>query len=239
MTTLALWVSLLFVSVPAQAPAQAQTKTPPPAVSLVDLLVEGQTLYTLAVDKQTVNLTAALELARQAQQAVADDTVKKRLPAGARPDDQDLAVLGSLRARISVLVASLEDQIRLEKLNKPSGASNKKWLTQGLIFAAVLAGTGGAAHFAMNDKLDQMSFVPAGSSEWWALYDNADQLRQVRNGFYVAAVGAGVAVTIYGAVKGSRSNKSPSRVLAPFGPRTFLGFNIDPRRPAFMFVRIF
>jgi hypothetical protein len=110
MTALMLSASLFFVSADAQTTAQppAQTKTTPQAVSLVDLLVEGQTLYTLAVDKQPESLTAALELARQAQQAVADETVKKRLGAGARPDDRDLTVLGALRARISILVSGIE-----------------------------------------------------------------------------------------------------------------------------------
>ena len=92
-------ISLLLVST-AQAPAQA--------VSLTDVLVEAQTLYTLAVDKQPESLTAALELAQRAERAVADDTIKKRLPAGSRPDPQDLTVLGSLRARIGILVSGID-----------------------------------------------------------------------------------------------------------------------------------
>jgi len=297
MTALMLSASLFFVSAQAQTTAQppAQTKTTPQAVSLVDLLVEGQTLYTLAVDKQPESLTAALELARQAQQAVADETVKKRLGAGGRPDDRDLTVLGALRARISILLSGiekrreyfsqqytdiekmiqrnrladahlaldsvpadaptadpvcpfadlraelqrLESQAHAKELKSSGSIGNRKWLTQGLVFTAVLAGTGTAAHFLMNDKLDQMSFVPPSSSEWWGLYDNANQLRQVRNGFYAAAVGAGIAVTIYVAVKGSRANTKPSRALAPFGPNTWVGFNIDPKRPGLMVVRVF
>jgi len=110
MTAIA-WATLLFLFVfaPVQAPVQAPAKTPP-AVSLVDLLVEGQTLYTLAVDKQKEDLTAALDLARQAQRSVADDIVKKRLSRGEHPEPQDLAVLGALRARISVLVSAIEKQ---------------------------------------------------------------------------------------------------------------------------------
>src|SRR6187431_2854460 len=81
------------VSAPIQDPAAAQTQAPPknpPAVSLVDLLVEGQTLYTLAVDKQKEDLAAALDLAHQAQRSVADDTVRKRLSRSERADPQDL-----------------------------------------------------------------------------------------------------------------------------------------------------
>ena len=99
------------VSAPIQDPAAAQTQAPsknPPNVSLVDLLVEGQTLYTLAVDKQKEDLAAALDLAHQAQRSVSDDTVRKRLSRSERADPQDLAVLGALRARISVLVSSIE-----------------------------------------------------------------------------------------------------------------------------------
>jgi tetratricopeptide (TPR) repeat protein len=104
---------LLLAFAPAPAPAALQTQAPAKTtqtVSLVDLLVEGQTLYTLAVDKQKEDLTAALDLARQAQRSVADDTVKKRLSRGEHAEPQDLAVLGALRARISVLVGAIEKQ---------------------------------------------------------------------------------------------------------------------------------
>src|SRR5436190_20927579 len=98
MTATAALIALLFVSAP-----QAQGQT----VSIVDILVEGQTLYTLAVDKQPESLTGALDLARQAERAVAADTIRKRLPADARPDPQDLAVLGTLRARTAILVSGI------------------------------------------------------------------------------------------------------------------------------------
>jgi hypothetical protein len=95
--------SLLHVDpVDTEAPYTQQTMT------LVDLLVEGQTLYTMAVEKQAESVTAALELARQAERAVAADTVKKRLAAGARADPQDLTVLGALRARVSTLTHDQE-----------------------------------------------------------------------------------------------------------------------------------
>ena len=109
MSAFARWATLLllFAAAPQPTPATAQTKATPETVSLIDLLVEAQTLYTLAVEKQQENLTAALDLARQAQRAVADDTVKKRTSNGARPETQDLTVLGALRARISVLVSDI------------------------------------------------------------------------------------------------------------------------------------
>jgi hypothetical protein len=62
----------------------------------------------MGLDKQAESLEAALDLVRQAQRAVADDTVRKRLPAGARPDAQDLSVLGALRARISTTASAIE-----------------------------------------------------------------------------------------------------------------------------------
>lgn len=114
MTTIAMWATLLFLLVSAPAPVssnaqgQDQTKTTAQTVSLLDLLVEGQTLYTMAVDKQQENLTAALDLARQAQRAVDEGTVRKRTSAGVRPDPQDLTVLGALRARTSVLVNDIQ-----------------------------------------------------------------------------------------------------------------------------------
>jgi hypothetical protein len=110
MTTFAMWATLLFllVSAPVPAPSRTQTQNTTQAVSLLDLLVEAQTLYTMAVDKQKESLTAALDLARQAQRVIDDGTVKKRTSAGVRPDPQDLTVLGALRARISVLVGDIQ-----------------------------------------------------------------------------------------------------------------------------------
>jgi hypothetical protein len=309
MTAFALWASLFFVSASAQAPAKPPMQSPTPAptqvVSLVDLLVEGQTLYTMAVDKQPESLTAALDLARQAQRAVADETVKKRLPAGAHPDEHDLTVLGALRARISTLASAIEkrrdyfkgqyediqnlvqrkhfdearsaldrlpadaptadpicpfadlrDEIqrampiyRAQPLGTASGnpaasgppassspTSNRRLLATGIVVTAVLATTGAAVHSSMNQKYDQMSFLPAGSYQWWALHDEADQQRRVRNGLYAAAIGVGTAFAIVAAVK---ANSSPSRALAPFGPHTFVGFSPDPHRPAIMVVKIF
>jgi len=291
MTALALWASLFVVSAPAQAPA----------VSLVDLLVEGQTLYTMAVDKQPESLTAALDLVRQAERAVAPETVRKRLPAGARPDTQDLTVLGALRARISTLTSTIEkrrdyftrqfediqylvkrkrfDDARsaLDRLPadaptadpacpfadlrreidrampirraQPPGtasgtasgttsrpATNRKLLATGILATAVLAVTGAAVHNSMNQKYDQMSFLPPGSNQWWALYDAAEGQRRARNGLYAATVGVGAAFAIAGAI---RANSSPSRMLAPFGPHSFVGFSFDPHRPAIMVVKIF
>jgi tetratricopeptide (TPR) repeat protein len=407
----------------------------PQTVSLVDLLVEAQTLYTMAVDKQPESLTAALDLARQAQRTVADEAVRKRLPAGIRPDAQDLTVLGALRARISTLVGALEkrrdsfkrqyediqsllqrkrlgdarialdrlpadaptadavapfadlraeldrtiaaaedlrtqgdtaksqgladdavklyrraqaidpsgadydalcqeardhasfltnkrkeirglledrrlssatremaaieallpvdqalyqfealrveirarqeelsatviaaetamasreyataerlwreaalmdrDQLfedpirRAQDLGKASGPKSHKAMLQGILWTAVLAGTGVAAHQSMSEKYDEMYYFPPGSNQWWNLYDDAERMRKTRNGLYVAAFGVGTAFAIYGAV---RANTSPGRSFSPFGPKTWVGLNVDPRRPSFMVVRIF
>jgi len=435
MTACAVWVSLLLVSAPAQAPTKPPTPSVPQTVSLVDLLVEAQTLYTMAVDKQPESLTAALDLARQAQRTVADETVRKRLPAGIRPDAQDLTVLGALRARISTLVTAIEkrrdyfkrqfddiqslvqrkrlsdaqsvldhlppdaptadpaspfanvraeltrtiaiaddlrtqadtakaqgladdavklyrraqaidpsgadydalceeardhaafltakrkeirtflenrrlssatremaaveallpvdqalyqfetlrveirarqeelsatviaaetamasreyataerlwreaalidrDQLfdepirRAQDLGKASRPRSHKALVQGILWTAVLAGTGVAAHQSMTEKYDEMYFFPPGSYQWWNLYDDAERMRKTRNGLYVAAFGVGTAFAIYGAV---RANQAPGRSFEPFGPKTWVGFNVDPKRPSFMVVRIF
>ena len=71
-------------------------------------MAEGRRLYTLAVEKQQESLTAALDLARQAQRAVADDAIGRRQSAAARPDAPDVTVLGTLRASISALISGLE-----------------------------------------------------------------------------------------------------------------------------------
>jgi len=280
MTALALWASLFVVS--------AQTQT----VSLVDLLVEGQTLYTMAVDKQPESLTAALDLVRQAQRAVDGDAVRKRL-AGARADAQDLTVLGALRARMSTLATSIEkrrdyfkrqfqdiqflvhrkrlddarlaldrlpadaptadpacrfDELRAElerliatrraqELGKISSSSPKRGLlVGGIVAAAALAGAGAAVHHSMNTTYYEMSFLPPGSYQWWNLYDEAVGMRKARNGLYSAAFGVGAAFAIVGAVK---AHTSANRSFSPFGPRTWVGFSVDPRRPSIMVVKVF
>ena len=293
-------ISLLIISAQ-QAPAQP--------VSLTDVLVEAQTLYTLAVDKQPESLTAALDLARQAQRAVADDTIRKRLPAGAQPDPQDLTVLGSLRARIGILVngtvkrrdyfigqfqdiqkllarerfddarAALDNlpadapsadpacpfadlraeldrnvaQIRRRDSSTPAshaagtpatyGAgtpANRKGIAAGVAFTTVFTVAALAAHSSMNGTLDRMTSLPPGSVDWWAASSDADQMRKIRNGFALAAVGTGVALTIYGAAKAARNNTAAGRSSAPPSkPRTWVGFNFDLRNPAITVVRIF
>jgi len=280
-TATAAWISLLVLASP-QAPAKA-------TVSLVDVLVEGQTLYTLAVDKQQESLTAALDLAHQAQRAVADDMVRKRLSGGVRPDPQDLTVLGSLRARIAILVkdiekrreyfngqfvdiqkllqknrldeaqsalqslpadaptadpacpfadlrAELDQAVALARLQAANTSPNKKVITQGIIWTALFTGVAVAAHSSMNGKLDDMYYLPAGSNLWWSTYDDAQQMRKIRNGFAVAAFGMGAAFTIYGA---ARHHSASVRPFSPFGPRTWVGFNFDPHKPAIQVVRIF
>jgi tetratricopeptide (TPR) repeat protein len=128
-----------------------------------------------------------------------------------------------------------EDGIRrAQELGKASGQTpNRKWWVGGVLVTAMLAGTGVVVQHSMNETYAQMSFVPPGSPSWWSLHDNAEGLRKARNGLYVAAIGVGAAFSIYGA---ARANTSPSRPLAP---RTWVGFGIDPRRPAIMVVRTF
>jgi len=380
MTTLAVWASLLVALAPAQAPTKPPTQSITQTVSLVDLLVEGQTLYTMAVDKEPESLTAALELVRQAQTAVSDDTVRRRLLGGVRPDPQDLTVLGALRARISILAGSIEkklaedyrtqadtakylgladdaiklyrraqaidptgadydalcqeardrasffsakskeirgllesrrlssaaremaavepllpidetlyqaeslrtdirarqkelsatvqaaetamtsreyataerlwreaasidhDQLfedpirRAQELGKASHPKGNKTLLKGIVWTAVLAGSGVAVHEWMTEKQGDLYYYPPGSSEWRNAYDDAERLRLIRNGLYAAAIGVGTGFAIYGAV---RANRSPARSFVPSGPRTQVGFNFDPRRPAFTVVRVF
>lgn len=276
----------------------ASQQTPAPTVSITDVLVEAQTLFTLAVDKQPESLTAALDLARQAQRAIADDTIKKRLPAGAHPDPQDLTVLGSLRARTGILVDGLEkrreyfigefeaiqkllerqrfDEARLALEHLPADApsadpacpfadlraeldrnnssgnstvkpataqpkapAGRKVIVAGSVAAAVFAVSAVAAHNSMNSSLDQLSFLPPGSLDWWSTSNDVDQMRRVRNGFAVAAVGTGVALAIYGAARSARNNTATGRAPAPSRPRTVVGFSFDPRNPAITVVRIF
>jgi hypothetical protein len=262
-------------------------------VTLVDLLVEGQTLYTMAVEKQAESVTAALELARQAERAVAADTVKKRLAAGARADPQDLTVLGALRARVSTLTQDLEKrreyfdrqfdniqdlvhrkrfddaQMALDRLpaDTPTAdaaypfanlradvdramaarraeasvkasrpASHRGLVVGGILTTAALVGAGVAVHHSMADKYYEMSFLPPGSYEWWNLNDAAEGQRKARNGLFAAAVGVGAAFAIIGAVT---THPSANRTFSPFGPRTWVGFSIDPRRPSITVVKVF
>lgn len=97
----------------ARSVAPARPAPPPPVphaapVNRERAMAEGRALYTQAVDKQQESLTAALDLARQAQRAVADDAIGRRQSAGARPDAPDVTVLGSLRASISALISAME-----------------------------------------------------------------------------------------------------------------------------------
>jgi hypothetical protein len=285
MTATAALVALL-VSASQQTPAQT--------VSITDVLVEAQTLYTLAVDKQPESLTAALDLARQAQRAIADDAIRKRLPAGAHADAQDLTVLGSLRARTGILVDGLDkrreyfigqyediqkllerkrfDEARLALQHLPPdapladpacpfadlraeldrstaltrtkaasapGPSNRKWIIAGTVSAAVFTVSALAAHNSMNASLDQLSFLPPSSLDWWTTSNDAEQMRRIRNGFAVAALGTGVALAIYGAARAARNNTAAGRSPSPSRSRTLVGFTFDPRGPAITVVKIF
>jgi len=175
MPALALWTSLFFVSAPAQASTKPPTPAPTQVVSLVDLLVEGQTLYTMAVDAQRESLTAALDLARQAQRAVADDTVRRRLPAGAHADAHDLTVLGALRARISTLASALERAIAEDYRTQAARASSMGLADDAvkLYRRAQAVDPSGADYDALGQAArDRASFLSAKREEIRSLLEN-------------------------------------------------------------------
>jgi tetratricopeptide (TPR) repeat protein len=77
-------------------------------VALVDVLVEGQSLYTLATERAPQSLSEALDLARRAQTLTADATLRQQGwdPRTSRPDE--VGRLAALRARIAELIGTLD-----------------------------------------------------------------------------------------------------------------------------------
>ena len=77
-------------------------------VSLAEVLVEVETLYTLSVERASTSLTEALDLARRAQLASSDETLRaKGIDAGGAAE-REKTYLPTQRAKIAALITSLE-----------------------------------------------------------------------------------------------------------------------------------